>query len=86
MTVVHPSARCSRTNTSENAEHVSKYSVSLWVIVVVVRLVMRAGWTQTGLVIRPEILEMGFSQQFKKIAMQEGIDFYTSVAKESIAF
>jgi len=47
---------------------------------------MRAGWTQTGLVIRPEILEMGFSQQFKKIAMQEGIDFYTSVAKESIAF
>jgi hypothetical protein len=53
MTVVHPSARCSRTNTSENAEHVSKYSVSLWVIVVVVRLVMRAGWT--GLVIRPEM-------------------------------
>ena len=45
MTVVHPSARCSRTNTSENAEHVSKYSVSLCVIVVVVRLVMRAGWT-----------------------------------------
>ena len=59
MTVVHPSARCSRTNTSENAEHVSKYSVSLWVIVVVVRLVMRAGWTGLDWFIRPEPGEMG---------------------------
>ena len=66
MTVVHPSARCSRTNTSENAEHVSKYSVSLWVIVVVVRLVMRAGWT--GLVIRPEmgIKEIKIEKRLKR--------------------